>query len=279
MAKPRLDQLAIVTATTDLERSRTCRWSWESHAAHKVDVYEVINGTKERQGAREYLGVVPAFAEGVRRALAGGHAIIACLHDDVLITEDNWDLVVLEHFQTHPATGLVGFLGGKGLGRDDIYKTPYSPHQLAREVVLSNEQNAEQHGQRWREPAQVAVLDGFSQIGRREFWRGQRAHYPGNIITGVEAMQGYDNLYFQMAAWGITHHAYDAALGAFAARLGWEVWMLPIACWHLGGQTAVGDRGYSEWAERIVPGGDQTFWELAHKEVWERFRDVLPIRT
>lgn len=282
MAKPALDQLAIVTATTSLERSRPCRWSWEQHAAHKLHVYEVLNGGDT---GKPYLGVVPAFAAGVRRALAAGHEIIACLHDDLMILEDDWDLLVLQHFRMHPESGLAGFLGGKGLGRDDIYRTPYSPYQLAREQVLSNEKNAEAHGQRWLIPTRVAVLDGFSQIGRRKFWEGrfrdgrlQRDQvYPGD--PHAWGPHGGTNLYAEMASWGLTHHAYDAALGAFAARLGWHVWMLPIQCWHLGGQTAVGDPGYAEWAKTIVPEGDQDFWAIAHQLVYERFRDVLPVRV
>lgn len=274
MAKPRLDQLAIVTATTNPERARDCVISWSQHAAHNLALYAVENG-----GDQPYLGTVPAFAEGVRRALAGGHEIIACFHDDLLIEEEGWDAKVLHYFQRFPQIGLAGFLGGTGLGDADIYQTPYSPHQLARKDVVSNERNAEAHGARTTAATRVAVLDGFSQIGRRAYWQGRKQHYPGNLITGLDAMQGYQNLFAQMAAWGITHHAYDAALGAFAARLGWEVWMLPVACWHQGGQTAVGDAGYAEWAKTIVPGGDQDFWELAHREVYDRFRDVLPIRV
>jgi hypothetical protein len=214
-----------------------------------------------------YLGTVPAFAEGVKRALAAGHSIIACLHDDLLIEEDGWDSAVLDAFRVRPKMGLAGFLGGTGLGDSDIYQKPYAPHQLARQGVWSNERNAEAHGGRTRQAKQVAVLDGFSQIGRAAFW--QRRHRDSTA----------GNLYEIMAAWGITHHAYDAALGCFANLLGWEVWMLPIACWHQGGQTAVGDSGYAEWAKTIVPGGDQDFWEIAHKEVYDRFRDELPIRV
>lgn len=273
--KPLADGFCVVTATTNLDRSRECRFSWEKHATYRFPVYTLLNGV----GAAPYLGVVPAFAEGVKRALAAGHNLVAAIHDDVLIEEDGWDQRVLEHFRSRPQCGLAGFLGGFGLGDADIYQKPYSPHQLARQGVVSNERNAEAHGVRALQPLRVSVLDGFSQIGRAEFWRGDKARYPGNIRTGLDATQGYGNLFEQMASWGCVHHAYDAGLGAFAARLGWEVWMLPVACWHMGGQTAVGDPGYAEWAKGIVPGGDQDFWAMAHQIVYEKFRGVLPIRV
>jgi hypothetical protein len=272
MAKPLNDQLCIVTATTDRVRSRECRWSWEEHASHRLAVYTVENGRDT-----PYLGTVPAFAEGVRRALAGGHEIIACFHDDLLIEEPGWDDYVLAGFHDRTQMGLAGFLGGMGLGDLDIYEKPYSPMQLARNHVISNERNAEAHGKRWNRAERVRVLDGFCQIGRREFWQG--ASQRALAAMRPQFVTHDSNLFTEMSAWGLVHHAYDAALGCFAARLGWEVWMLPVACWHKGGQTAVGDPGYSEWAKTIVPGGDQDFWELAHKEVYERFRDVLPLRV
>jgi hypothetical protein len=143
---------------------------------------------------------------------------------------------------------------------------------------VSNERNAEAHGTRVTVPTQVAVLDGFCQIGRAKFWEG--GHGDPRVFQ-VPAFPSPDhNLFALLADAGLVHHAYDAALGCFAACRKWEVWMLPVACWHQGGQTAVGDPGYNEWARTIVPGGDQDFWEIAHKEVYDAFKHkgVLPIR-
>ncbi|HEY9015251.1 MAG TPA: hypothetical protein VIM84_09335, partial [Gemmatimonadales bacterium] len=87
------------------------------------------------------------------------------------------------------------------------------------------------------------------------------------------------NLFAEMASWGVTHHFYDGMLGALAARLDWEVWFLPVRCRHFGGQTAVGDAGYAEWAKTQHPDGDQGFWQDAHRIGYDRFRDVLPLRV
>jgi hypothetical protein len=221
-----------------------------------------------------YLGVVPAFAIGVQAALDDGAEIIACFHDDLEILDPTWAEQVLAHFDTHPRCGLAGFGGALGLGSDDIYKTPYNPMQLARQGFRSNMRDAEAHGIRSTVAERVACLDGFSQIGRREFWQ---AYTPDDDVLIIPRRQG--NLFGRMQSWGIRHHWYDGALGAFATRLGWETWYLPVACHHFGGRTAVGDAGYAEWARTQVDGGDAGFWEAAHKIGYSNFRDVLPLRV
>lgn len=269
MAKPVLDGFAVVTATTDYDRAHDCHQSWRDRAIYRWLDYVVVNGAGKAQG---YLGVVPAFAQGVTQALADGAQIICCIHDDLLIEEDGWDGLVCAWFEGHPACGLVGFGGGTGLGDSDIYETPYAPYQLARQGFCSNMRDAEAHGRRELTPVRVACLDGFSQIGTRAYWQGWAN------TTHAQQLAG-SNLFQSLADLGMVHHAYDAALGCYAKRLGWEAWMLPIRCHHFGGRTAVADQGYHAWAEGINPGGDRTFWEIAHKIVYDEFRDVLPIRT
>jgi hypothetical protein len=217
--------------------------------------------------------------------------VLAHLHDDLEILEEGWDEKVIDFFTRYPKVGLAGFGGGTGLGDDNIYQVPYNPMQLARKDFVSNMRDAEAHGRRahtgsdhrWGfQPERVACLDGFSQIGRADFWRGIRqTHSQDPFAPGVPG-----NLFAQMASWGVIHHFYDGMLGCFAKRLGWEAWMLPIACHHYGGRTAVGDARYQSWANqhphtKDAPDvmGDQLFWIQAHRIGYEQFRDVLPIRV
>jgi hypothetical protein len=262
VSKPKTDRLVVVTASLNVGRAMDCIQSWRDRSFYEPRVI-VIHGE---------MGVVPAFAKGIDKALGVEAAVIACLHDDVLIEQDGWDLQVLDHFDANPQSGLVGFGGGRGLADADIYQKPYETHQLARVDFISNMKDAEAHGKRARSPQRVACLDGFSQIGRASFWRGRT--YPLGVCEVPDP-----NLMSQMFQWGITHHAYDSALGAWAKRLGWEVWMLPVRCHHFGGRTAVGDPRYAEWAETVVPGGDATFHTMAHQIVYEQFRAELPIRV
>lgn len=299
-------RLAIVTATIDYPRAEACIESWLQLANKPVDLYVVGQGRGYREwevvqrrpgGAatfgfmhRDVLGVVPAYAIGVKQALHDGAQIIACFHDDLLIEYKGWDDEVTHLFKACPPAGLCGFGGAKGFGSDDIYQTPYQPMQLARQSFRSNMRHAEAHGVRAQLSEPVACLDGFSQIGRREFWLG---HYRDPTLTpvllpGLLPLQEEDhgrNLFHLMASKGIIHHAYDGALGAFARVLGYKVWFIPVACHHYGGVTAVTDDRYHLWADaQATPGfeegtGDQRFWLQSHKAVYEMFRGVLPIRT
>jgi len=296
-------KLGIVTATLDWDRASGCVISWLGMATGPLHLYIVGQGKRNEgwtavtpkdlpgqvtmQGfmSKEILGVVPAFAIGVQKALRDGCSIIACLHDDLEISTRGWDQQVINTFKTCPRAGLVGFGGGKGLGAADIYQTPYNPMQLAREQFISNMRDAEAHGQRSETAQPVACLDGFSQIGLRSFWRNDPLRLPG---AGVEKSAPSANLFTVMEQLGIIHHAYDAALGAYAKQLGYQVWFIPVACHHYGGRTAVGDTRYHDWASSYEyedleshrgGRGDQGFWEKSHRVVYELFRSVLPIRT
>lgn len=310
-----MTRLAIVTATLDLERAEACLNSWRDQGTHDLTLYVIEQSpiyfpvpvldaawAHVRPGvwvfpSADVLGPVPAFALGVQRALEDGAEIIACLHDDLLIEHPGWDALVLGLFNQNPACGLLGFGGGTGLGRSDLYQTPYDPMQLARQDFVSNMRDAESHGRRSNRPVQVACLDGFSQIGRRQFWEGVY-HAPAyqlvaSHLGGPNAharIVNCTNLLQLMADQGVVHHFYDSALGAYARRLGWEAWMLPIRCHHYGGRTAVGDSRYAEWANHELQtkgarsnhgdlestSGDAWFWARAHQWGYDQFRDVLP---
>ncbi len=295
--KPRNDKLVVVTATANIRRATQALRTWQDRASLGFHTVIVINGETHAEGiqgvvtihpGKGFLGVVPAFALGVAQALDlhPQPEIIACFHDDLLIQEDGWDVSVLNMLSDRPGCGLTGFGGGQALGDQDIYQVDYAAIQLARQGFLSNMQDAELHGRRSTGPARLACLDGFSQIGRREYWEGHSAPTlpPGtpewdNSGPGEWLGQSrvYPNLFQRMADLGIIHHCYDAALGCYAKRLGWEVWLTPVYCHHQGGQTAVADTRYQEWAKTQHPDGDQGFWTDAHRAVYDEFRDILPI--
>ena len=284
--KPWTDRLVVVTASANTERALACFDSWKDRAFYRFEL--VI---AEGRTADGYIPPVPAFAAGVAEALeqCPKAEVIACFHDDLLIEADNWDTHVLRVFDQVQDTGLAGFGGARGLGLDEIYKVPYNPHQLARIDFRSNMRDAELHGSREQWTTQVACLDGFSQIGRREFWQGFEPTLPVGIHDSdmtdysktayLAQPRNRPNLFQQLTYLGFRHHFYDGALGCFAKRLGWKAAMIPVRCHHFGGQTAVADEGYHAWAKTQVAEGDQGFWEEAHRIGYEEFRDVLPIRV
>jgi hypothetical protein len=288
--------LAIVTATSNVERAMPCLLSWIAMAQDPPPIFLIHNGGERITGVTvegtqvawvsmpDYLGSVRAFERGVAAALSGPFDIIACLHDDYEILEPGWDQLVRRCFAQQPNLGLAGFGGAIGLGAHDMYQRPYDPMSLARVGFRSNLVDAEVHGVRSLLREQVACLDGFSQVGRRDFWKGvwspakiaaERASHHTTQAERAVARPVWEYL----AELGIVHHLYDSLLGAIAARHGWETWYLPLRSQHHGGRTAVGDPGYQDWAKQQTDKGDQGFWEKAHAVGYEAFRDVLPLRV
>lgn len=282
-------RMVVVTATTNPNRALQCMQSWG-----QIPIVLVINGpTGVKQTGWEhhlgpiavikepqYLGTVEAFKRGTDLALQNAEVeIIACLHDDWLVQEAGWQQKTLRCFDQHPEVGLVGYGGAVGLGSDDLYKKPYDPMQLARIWFRSNLVDAEVHGVRSLLSEEVACLDGFSQVGRREFWEGRTGPTGYNADHDLDADEGpRDRPWHVLSEIGVRHHFYDGALGVIAKRHGWKVWYIPVYGRHYGGATAVGDPGYQDWAKQQVEGGDHGFWEEAHRKSYEAFRDDLPIR-
>lgn len=285
--------VVIVTASTKPNRAAKCFQSWGDipkvivlngpKAIEQPATWRVITtGIVATVESEQYLGTVAAFKAGVDFALEKTEAdVIACLHDDMEIQDPRWAEKVEKHFKETPASGLCGFGGALGLGSPDLYKIPYQPVQLARTNFRSNLVDAEVHGIRSLLSEQVACLDGFSQIGRREFWEGMVASRAasGKYEDPPRLSKSLDRPWDVLNDLGVHHHAYDGMLGCLAFRAGWEVWYLPVRCRHYGGQTAVGDSGYQDWARTQTEGGDHGFWTQAHKIWYEEFKDCLPLRV
>jgi hypothetical protein len=266
--------IGIVTATTNLARASRTIDSWSQCSSRRIPIQIVVNGGV---AARPYLGVVPAFREGVDELLRTEPEvdIIACFHDDLTILDEGWDTRVQQAFDRHKTLGLAGFSGAIGLGTDDLYHGPYDPMQLARIGFRSNLVDAETHGARSLVPEMVVCCDGFSQIGRRAFFLGQSLQ---EHLEHQTSRRGCTRPWTALEQLGFVHHFYDGALGCLARRLGWQVRYLPVRCHHQGGQTAVGDPGYQRWAALEIDGGDRGFWEAAHRIGYDTFKDVLPLR-
>lgn len=311
---PPADRLVVVTAGASAERLEHFADVLRLNAADPQRVPPVVAVLqKDQRAARvyrglvdrhaDYLGVVPAFARGVELALTAYPAaeIIACLHDDVDVRQPDWDQRVVELFDRQPACGLAGFGGAWGLGDVDAGQGKYRPTWLVRRGFMSNMDEAEVHGTRVTEARRIAVLDGFSLVFRRAFlhgWKRDAATELGGTLRTIAdapdflpAVKPRVNLFQRLTHWGVVHHAYDAAMGAFARELGWETWLLPLECRHHGGQTAVGDARYTEWARGQRPGGavimdevhlptgDQAFWEEAHRIIWQKLGHLLPFEV
>jgi hypothetical protein len=281
-------KLRVVTAMIDPEKTKHLWGSWRANSeGWPWTGHVVVNGAPQTgEQLRELmelakggtlsavhhpLSVLPAFYLAFSKMsvsafhkdpvtyreerLEGGGDIIALLHDDLRIDEPRWAEKVIEFFDTHPEAVLAGFGGAYGIGAPGMYDRPFDPMTLARHGFISNMEHAEAHGSRALTARPVAVLDGFSLIGRGWFVK-----------------QALDNL----QKMEVMHHAYDAYFGMLARKMGKQVWFLPFRCHHHGGMSAVASASYNEWAKTQDPQGDQGFWLKSHRQVWEAGRGLLP---
>lgn len=192
-------------------------------------------------------GMLPAYQAGYERS--GYYDILAYLHDDTIIDDDNgaWIARVEKEFED-PAVGLVGFGGALGHGTSGLYKVPYQYQQLARTCFMSNMADADNHGKRFTGACDVAVLDGFALIVRRAV---------------LEAVGGWP------LNTPIGYVCYDYWLSCMTRRLGYKIRLVGIPCQHLGGQTFV----------KLGMGRDEKHWKQyidSHRYIYDEFRDVLP---
>ena len=206
------------------------------------------------------IGLVPAYQalyERHREDAGLTSAVVLYMHDDVTIPEQDgefWAFKILAEFDNDPHVAIVGFGGAMGIGTDDIYKTPYRIQQLIRQDYYSNQTDWEIHGKRETGSRQVAVVDGFAMAVRTKF---------------LDEIGGW--------SWMKTNfHCYDTAMCLMAARRGWKVRMVGVACTHHGGGTSITPEYLTFCRERGTTAEREH--QEPHRWEYEKFRDVLPLR-
>ena len=170
--------------------------------------------------------------------------ILAYLHDDVEIHEKDWDKRVLKEFEDE-TVGLVGFAGGRGHCRPELYRVPYFLPNLARQTFLSNMRSWQTHGERFTAECDVAVLDGCVLFVRRSV---------------LDHVQGW------MKAEPYGYWLYSEWLCCETRRQGLTIRLVGIDFEHLGGK--------SSGSIATKPS-----YEEAHRFLFENNRDVLPFRV
>jgi hypothetical protein len=214
--------------------------------------FHIVNNSMENRG------VIGSYEEAWKADAPlqkewGEADIFAFIHDDVEMMEV-WSTRVYEQFED-PTVGVVGFGGAKLHGDPDIYKKPYKLVQLGRGDYYSNVSDAEVHGTQFAGEMEVAVLDGFSLIVRREL---------------LDKMGGW-----QPDKWP-PHHCYDYRVCLEAHRHGYKVKLVGVRCHHHGGRTATTPR-YHKWADATKWKSDVNMHKMGHKMLYDEYRDVLPV--
>ncbi len=214
----------------------------------------------------ERMGAVQAMWGGAQKIIAeSAPDIIVFCHDDIEVYE-NWTLQLLMAFSMNGKgrqplnIGLIGLHGAKGLGSDDIYRTPYQLQQLARFNPMSNMIDAERHGKRVTLFTEVATIDGFFMAFSAQAYKD---------MGGWEACLRD----------GIPYHMYDSWAAMRMRELGYSVYMAPISCKHSGGGTEVSMAGeYEAWARANGFKDIDDVHVQGHHSFYNRFRGQLPVR-
>lgn len=241
-------RLAIATAvllpaSTLIQR---CMLSW---AATSSD-FQSCEFISRENTVEDNLGVTGSLQFLYEHSFA---PIIAFLHSDVEIFEQGWDERVLREFDD-PQVGVVGFGGALQLGENDIYRLPYKLTQLARVGYLSAQRDWQTHGEFTKGSLDVATLDGFALIVRRELldkWGGWPVErYP--------------------------FHNYDNMLCLHAHKVGWRVRLVGVDCIHHGGSTSTTEQAQAHWKAQGT--SDVAIHEQSHLNLYEDGRGWLPLR-
>lgn len=244
-----MSSLAIITAHAGADSLADALRSWGCESLIAETAW-MNNWCSQNPG---YVGVFDGkdgMLTAYQRAynyLLSEHEILAYVHDDVLFTEPAdgiWKRVLAEF--DDPTVGVVGFGGALVHGSPDLYRTPFRVNQLGRSLYRSNTEDAEVHGERFTGECDVATLDGFCLVVRRDVLE-RSGGWP--VDTPVNYL------------------CYDYWLTCVAHRLGYRVRLVGARCLHLGGRTAVA-------LKRIPPDGAGHY--EAHKWLWKEFADVLP---
>lgn len=197
------------------------------------------------------IGVYPTFWES-----APTGDIIAFLHSDLIVCEQNWDARVEQAFRHDKNLGLVGFIGsneidgsgGRGLGTTSNFQGgTYLPiDRINYDNIKWTGSPAHVHGKVNAGFTAAAVVDGCAMIFSREALRDlkMREDFP-------------------------IHHFYDRLLSSEVREKGYSMGVLGIACDHISGQTANQEPKYGDTAKE---------WAEAHglvMEPWHNWDTVL----
>lgn len=254
-------QLAITTAILlpVSELITTCIQSWEKTRTMRHETCLRENTVDDN------LGVTGSLQWCYEHTQA---PIIAHFHSDLQIFEPGWDERVLREFDD-PRVGVVGFGGALQLGDDDLYRTPYRLQQLRRIDYRSNTHDAEQHGERFTGACDVATLDGFALVVRRELLRRWLHPFSQHPLD-------YNSVGWPVARYPF--HNYDNALCIHAHKAGMRVRLVGIDCIHHGGATAT-TPAYQEWSVAKLGQTDAEVHEQSHLALYEDGRGILPWRA
>lgn len=202
------------------------------------------------------VGVYPTFQQAITHC---SNPFIFYSHNDVEMLEFGWDEKIKNILtriirETGKVPGVCGMFGAKGIGTRDIYDAPYDYRQLMRWNCVTVPSMVSAGGNAITKSFErVIVLDGFSLIVSKK------------MIS--DALKGE----FDYKRYPV-HHNYDNDICLDSHFGGFANYVIDVDCKHHGGLTSTKEK----WAEKMGT-SDLKIHRLAHKVMYEKFRNRLPI--
>lgn len=179
------------------------------------------------------------------------HPVTIFAHDDLTIHDEDW----LYRINSIGQATIIGLGGALALGSPDLYRKPYDIWQLARRGYVSNQTDAETHGERFTGLRRCAVVEQFFFAVRTD-WLKDKGGFPTDQLT---------------------HHCIDMWLACEAARDGKEVWQVGVSCTHHGGGSST-KPSYGE-APWLQGGSMERDHQIPHRWIYDSYVDCLPIEV
>jgi len=262
--------LAVVLVHNAFDVAREALRLLTAHTSPASQVLVIDNGSSHRvadqdwfpdrvasRRVEENFGNYPVF----RYVHGDGFDVIAFLHSDLMLYEQDWDCRVLDEMERHQLD-LVGVVGSSELGEDGGRGLGTASNFQGRWPGTGD---AKVHGKQIAGTMPAAVVDGCGMIFRREML--ERISYREDFPP---------------------HHFYDRLMSCQVLEAGGRIAVVGLACDHLGGRTSVLEPAYHALAEQWCrahgitdPPWDLGVYLAAERYFLEEYRDrkrLIPVR-
>lgn len=206
----------------------------------------------------ENKGVFPAIRAGLDFADAD---VVLCMHNDVLIHEQNFDQRILKEFEKDGHLGIAGFFGARGVARDGGRMHPESNMK-----GLEWGQHGSIHGTMMNGTSPAVVFDSLALVIRKSILH---ACFTDDELDAIAP-----------------HHWFDRILTLKMVLRGFHALTIGVAFDHLGGGTSVAnpafDAATKRWCEQKgidpVPSADAAMYAYGRRQ-FEALTGTFPVQV
>lgn len=242
-----------------------------SDKTHRTLIADLIKDTNFKKYKyirnKENIGVLGSFKQGYENSTGD---IVCYIHNDVLIHQDKWDVMVNEAFANDDQLGMAGIFGARGVYADGGREGCMS-HMLGQVWGKTEVRPAAlHHGELMTGVSPCVMFDGVGLFFRRE------------------ALQWLVEETDMFADWRAPHHFYDRIMSLKVLQRGYHLAVIGLQFDHYSGATANHSQKYvdsmQKWCDangynKLPDGWDQTIYWIAEKQWRDEFASLTPVHV